>query len=157
MRKEIFNALSFDKKTGQFCWLKTSGKAIKGSFAGAIHTNGYIKIGYKGKRYYAHRLAWEIYYGDEPADMIDHINGNRTDNRIENLRLANSLKNSQNIRFPHCDNKSGLLGVFRQRKKFSAQICTNGVKICLGTFETAQEAHNAYIQAKRNFHDFCTI
>ena len=90
---------------------------------------------------------------------IDHINGNRTDNRIANLRAVTRGGNMQNQRRAHASNTSGLLGVYYKpkNKKWAAQIQANKKRMNLGLFKTAEEAHTAYLKAKRELHDTCTI
>lgn len=100
---------------------------------------GYISCG----SVLAHRLAWFIYYGIVP-DVIDHINGVKTDNRISNLRNVTQHKNTFNT------NAKG----FRKRDsgRYSAEIMLSRRKISLGTFDTEQEAHQAYLDAKKIYH-----
>ena len=105
----------------------------------------------------AHRLVWMVVHGEFPGDMIDHINGNPTDNRIENLRVVTHSVNMQNRRTARSTNKTGLLGVSVSGSKFSAEIRIDGTQVCLGRFETAQMAHEAYVNAKRTHHIGCTI
>jgi hypothetical protein len=116
----------------------------------------YISIGNRAnqKKYPAHRLAWLYVYGEWPTDQIDHINGNKLDNRIVNLREADHKLNSENIYKPQSNNKSGYRGVifFKRDNNYQAQITTNKKRIHLGYFKTAQEAHEAYLNAKFILH-----
>ena len=142
--------LSYDKQTGAFVWIVSPAKNVfVGSVAGNISNIGYRVIKIKGKSYKAHRLAWLYEYGKFPIQQIDHINGNRSDNSIVNLRLASQTQNSQNkIRKPK--NKSGYKGVSVERNgKFRAHIRVNRKLVSLGTHETAKEAHAAYCNAAR--------
>lgn len=109
--------------------------------------------------YLEHRLAWLYVTGTWPSDQIDHVNGIRDDNRIFNLREATGPENNGNQRQARSDNKTGLLGVYwdKQHKKFSAKIMFSGKHKYLGYFPTAEEAHAAYIKAKRELHSHCTI
>jgi hypothetical protein len=107
--------------------------------------------------YEEHRLVWLYHTGEWPDNPIDHINGNPKDNRIENLRSVSHVVNMQNQRRAMSTSKTGLLGAFPWKGKFLAQITVDGRIRNLGVFKTAQEAHEAYVKAKREFHDGCTI
>ncbi len=88
---------------------------------------------------------------------IDHINGDKVDNRLENLRLVSHGENLQNIRKPMRNNTSGFLGVCRSGGKFMATISVNGKSLNLGSFDKPEAAHAAYVAAKRRLHACCTI
>lgn len=104
------------------------------------HHNGYTTIGYKGKYYSAARLAWYLYYKEWP-NQIDHINGNRSDNRICNLRNVTSKQNNQNLK---CHREGHLLGTCYRRENNTWRMRTiRGTYI--GKFKTQQEAHEAYL------------
>jgi hypothetical protein len=98
----------------------------------------------------AHRLAWMLYYGREAPGMIDHRNGDRQDNRIENLRIATHSQNGANAR-RHSRNTSGLKGAswMPKRGKWQASITVRNKQIGLGYFDTKEEAHAAYLIAAR--------
>jgi hypothetical protein len=89
--------------------------------------------------------------------MVDHINGRRDDNRWCNLRDASRLVNQQNMRRAVAGSASGLLGAHKKRGKWSSQIKVRGVLVKLGIFETADQAHAAYLAAKRQLHEGCTL
>jgi hypothetical protein len=128
-----------------------------GRSCGAVRPDGYIEVGVLGGNYTAHRLAWLWMTGDWPTGHIDHINGNRTDNRWSNLRITDHAGNAQNRSRPNRNNKVGLLGVCPEgATRFGAKIRVNGVRIWLGAFDTPEEAHGAYIKAKRDLHKGCT-
>lgn len=106
----------------------------------------------------AHRLAWKMFYGAEPFGQVDHIDGNRDNNKIINLRLANQSENSQNQKKARADNKSGFLGVStRSNGRFSATIGIGRKRIHLGTYSSPEDAHKAYLQAKEQIHPFSTL
>lgn len=120
-----------------------------------------ISEGYKvgnmlGRRVLAHRAAWAIYYGKWPADQIDHINGDGTDNRIANLREATNAENQQNLSMRQ-DNRSGFLGVSWHSAggKWRASIRSKGQIYHLGLFEHIFDAAAAYRLAKKRLHTFC--
>jgi len=153
---ELRESLNYDADTGIFTWNKNHQIVKKGDFAGYLKKNGYHSIWYKGKSYQAHRLAWFYFYGYMPEKSIDHINGIKNDNRIENLREATVAENLKNIK-KYSTNKSGYKGVHfcNSRKKWIAQCTFNKKKITLGTFSNALEASIAYEKfAKENHGKF---
>ena len=150
--RELFD---YDPDTGVISWRqRTKSRRIQGAEAGSLKTSGYLVVGIDSKVYLAHRVAWLIVYGSWPNDTIDHINGVRSDNRLENLRDVSRKSNVENQRGPNADNKSGFLGVrwHKRGKKFYAAIKTNRKCIHLGGYTTPEEAHQAYITAKRQLH-----
>ena len=152
--------LDYDPLTGSLTWkVRRSKTAIAGSTAGCLTRFGYWKVVVDGRQYYAHRLAWLIVNGEWPTNQIDHKNGVRTDNRIVNLRDVTRITNNENRRLPESCNKLGILGVFKSQgcKNFCAQIKIKGKSIHLGSFPSTQEAHAAYLEAKRQHHQGCTI
>lgn len=157
---ELKKYLNYDHNTGIFTWIFQAGRRVKvGMVAGTVKEDGRIEIALNRKKYKAHRLAWLYIHGEYPINQIDHINGNSLDNRINNLREATQQQNMQNKRAPQSNNKSGVLGVSfcKKSKKFMAQIGKNGKQKRLGYFVSPKEAHEAYLKAKRELHEFCTI
>jgi hypothetical protein len=149
--------LSYDPETGLFLWKISRSNRVKiGSEPGCTTNTGYICIKLDSKKYQAHRLAWLYVYGYMPKNDVDHINGNRIDNRIINLREATRSENIQNLKKCNSNNKTGLLGSCFNKSvnKFQAQIVINYKRIHLGYFNTAIEAHEAYIKAKRELHPY---
>ncbi len=146
--------LSYDPETGRFTRKIDSrrGRAKAGDIAGSIECTGYAAIWVDGVKYLAHRLAWLYVTGEWPADLIDHINGFRADNRIGNLRQADNWTNQQNLGGPKGNNTSGFLGVSRSKARWKAEIRAFGVRKHIGTFDTPQEAHSAYLLAKKVLH-----
>ncbi len=137
--------LDYDAASGKFTWRFKRGKMRAGSLAGAQGHDGRIVIGVDREILLAHRLAWLHHYGEWPADDIDHINMDRSDNRICNLRVATPSQNLANQ--PARKNTStGLKGVSfdRERGKFKAQIKVNYKGRLIGRFDTAEEASEAY-------------
>lgn len=151
--------LHYNLQTGTFTRIKGgSGKgASRGSIAGYDHGQGYIRISVDGEAYRAHRLAFLCVTGKWPAHEVDHINGIRSDNRWENLRELTGGENTHNQRKPHRNGSTGFLGVRAFEGKYRAAIGVNGARIHLGTFDTPQLAHAAYVAAKRELHSSCTI
>ena len=156
-QSQLKEYLSYDVNTGVFSCIKASGYRKVGDRVG--NPNGkYIQIGICGERHRAHRLAWLYIYGCFPKE-IDHINGDGRDNRICNLREVTHQENSQNHVKPPRHNSSGYLGVsfFKGTNRYSAYIQADGKKKHLGYFDNSQQAHNAYLQAKRALHPTCSI
>ena len=151
--------LTYDLQSGKFYWKTNRGYHIKvGDVAGCLHHSGYIVIAIEKQQYQAHRLAWLYVHGEYPKNHIDHINGIRSDNRIENLRDAIQSENCQNLKKSR--GLSGLLGASIdpvRKNRWKSSIKLNGKNIYLGWFKTPKEAHQAYIQAKRQLHPFGTL
>ena len=149
----LCSLLAYDSTTGDLVWRQhVSDKVRAGSIAGHLRKDGYRTITVQGSRFLAHRLVWAINTGSWPAHNIDHINGNPSDNRIENLRDVGQRQNIQNLYSAKSHNKLGLLGVVRDREKFAARIVVNGKRIHLGSFTCPNAAHAAYIKAKQQHH-----
>lgn len=151
--------LSYDQDTGFFTWNVSRGRCAKGDVAGCLNPQGYIQIMVDGLNYTAHRIAWLIVHGNWPNNEIDHLNGLRDDNRLANLRDVTATINQQNIRRARSDNHTGLLGASwnKENKKFVSSIRVSGKRITLGSFPTAEEAHAAYLRAKRELHAGCLL
>jgi len=115
--------------------------------------DGYFQGIILGRSYLAHRVIWAVHFGSWPSQQIDHINGNRADNRIENLREVSSSENSQNSK-KRKDNTSGFKGVsFDTRSgRWQAQIMKQGKSFHLGFYNAPEEASKAYIAASNRLH-----
>jgi hypothetical protein len=148
-QERLKELLHYDAETGVFTWLQRRGGSLKGDKAGNLNVTGYIHIYVDGSPYKAHRLAWLYEAGEFPPGFIDHINGVRDDNRLCNLRPVTNQENVCNIRGVRSDSKTGILGVSRRQSKYVAVVRHKGERYFLGYFETAEEAHDAYIAKKR--------
>lgn len=150
--------LHYDADAGVFTRLvQRGGLGRPGSRPNTLSNYGYPLIGVDGVLYLAHRLAWLYVRGEWPVGYLDHINGVKTDYRICNLRDATQHVNMQNLRKPTRLNRSGYLGVCRNHNRFRATIKIDGKQKFLGNFDSAEEAHAAYLEAKRKHHEGCTI
>jgi hypothetical protein len=143
---------------GTLRWLKSPRSDIPaGSEAGALNVRqGYRQVSFAGKSIPAHRLIFALYHGrfPDPKKQIDHINGNRTDNRKENLRECTQAENLRNQGAKPWSS-TGIKGVSNDGHKarpWFAQICTDGKRKWLGRFATADEAKAAYNAACRLYH-----
>lgn len=153
--------LYYDPDTGLFTWRVargSGGRIPAGAVAGSRIGDGYLRLKSEGVQYKLHRVAVLYMTGHWPAEQVDHINGVRDDNRWSNLRCVGCTFNLQNQRRAHPGSASGLLGVSRRRDgRWKALITVNYVTRSLGTFSTPEDAHAAYINAKRLLHPGCTI
>ncbi len=143
-------------ENGSLKWkVSPARRAKRGDIVGSIQTSGYCVFMYKGKRYYSHRIIWEMLHGPIPDGVeIDHINHDRADNRIENLRLVSGKENMKNKSMQK-NNISGVTGVSwnKNRMKWQAQISVNGKIIYLGIFSDFNSAVSARKVAE-NRHEF---
>jgi hypothetical protein len=138
--------------------IRTSMRTPAGMIVGSDNGRGYLRTMVDGVVYRVHRLVWLWVTGEWPTGEIDHINGVTHDNRFENLRDVDRSLNNQNMKRAQRNNRSsGLLGAYRHGKKWQAQITADSETRCLGTFDTPEEAHAAYLEAKRLIHPGCTI
>lgn len=155
------SVLRYSPATGQFTWTRDRRGGMKaGSAAGTITRSGYVQIHCMGKLYFAHRLAWLFVYGIWPYGVVDHIDGDGTNNRIDNLRDVSRAVNQQNQRRAHRSNKSsGLMGAHfdARTRRWMAKISHENRTVNLGRYDTAEDAHAAYLKAKRAIHIGATI
>lgn len=157
-QSELKELLDYNQDTGIFTWKKRTSNRIKiGSVAGNLHCRGYIELKVNGIRCLAHRLAWLYEHGELPK-LIDHINGDRKDNRICNLRLASYAENVYNSKI-RSDNKSGVRCVSWNNRinKWEVRIKLNGKLHSFGSYEDLslakivadkirQENHNKFFR-----------
>jgi hypothetical protein len=143
---QLKELLEYDPDTGVLR-NRANGRSI-----GWRHSAGYRQCMIGKKKYFIHRLAWLYAHGHLPKEQIDHINGDRSDNRICNLRIATQKQNSANMKI-RSNNKVGFKGVSRinRSKPFFASIHVDGKTKYLGIFATAEEAHEAYLLAARMY------
>ena len=155
--------VQYDPDTGNFFAAIDSqcgkGRIIRcaGTKLGTVSDQGYIKITVHSRYVLAHRLAWLYITGEWPANGIDHKDGNPSNNAFANLRDVTPRINSENQRRARSDNSNGLLGVTNSGAKFRAGIQISGKKLHLGSFDTPNSAHQAYLSAKRRMHEGNTL
>ena len=147
--KKLFD---YDPLTGLFTnkTVRGHGRVKIGEVAGSIYANGYRYIEINGKAYRSCRLVWLYVYGEFPATFVEHRNGQKSDDRLENLRLATNGENQANRGTPS-NNTSGTKGVRFEtdRWRWRAQIMINGKSKNLGRFKTRDEAMVAYEKAAK--------
>lgn len=149
-QKELKQIISYDKDSGEIKWINSKIKNRNGKIAGYVNAYGYRVLMLKGKFYLCHRLAWIYEYGSIQSGMvIDHINGDKLDNRIKNLRMVTERENFNNRTKNRNGNKFGCY-YDKQYKKWRSSIIDGGKKVNLGRFATEEEAHQAYISYSKN-------
>lgn len=158
------DAFDYDYDTGVFRWkaLNKKGRRVRVGDAAGNFDGRYVYLHLDGMKFAAHRAALAIANGQWPsAPQIDHIDGDKRNNRLDNLRAATPGTNQQNQRRAQRSSSTGFLGVVpvkdNSSRPFRAQIWINGAAKNLGNFATALEAHEAYVLAKRRLHEGCTI
>jgi hypothetical protein len=143
--------LHYDAETGKFTWLVSRRYVVKaGDEAGCVKSAGYRYIQIDGKAYRSHRLAWLITHGCWPSLVIDHMNGNKDDNRIANLRDVTKQQNACNNNLQRQRTSSRFPGVSLRKKtgKWGAYLTRDNKTKALGVFDTEEEAHAAFIAAR---------
>lgn len=149
---EVF---SYDAETGVITRNVDGLKSKKGDVvSGSGNSRGYKRTTLDGERIYLHRLAWLLHYGKWPNQEIDHIDGDRSNNAIGNLRDVSHSVNMQNLKSPLKTNKTGLLGVSVAGwcGRYQATILVSGKQRHLGYFNDPKEAHAMYMKAKKELH-----
>ena len=138
--------LDYNPKTGQFTWKAGRRKGKVAGYTRKKPARPYVVIQLDGQKHLAHRLAWLYMMGDWPPDEIDHINGDPTDNRWSNLRMATPSLNNHNKSY---QNKTGYQGVRRYASgRCQARICKDGQRFNLPVRQTLEEAAADYQMAR---------
>lgn len=153
--KRLHEVLLCDPDKGILIWKPRPGIARNdraGKIAGSKRKkDGYISLSIDRKPLLAHRIIWAMYYGYWPIKYLDHINRNRSDNRISNLREVSCSENCQNTTI-YKSNKNGVKGVYYHSGGYEARISVNRKKIYLGFFRTFEEAKAARLSAEAVLH-----
>lgn len=152
MTKDLLHSL-FEYRDGVLFWkIKPSQRTNIGDVAGGDHGNGHFKVRVNGKKTYVHRVVFMMHHGFVPK-YIDHIDGNPSNNRVENLRAATHSENIMNKKL-QSNNSTGVRGVHYCKKlqKFRAEITVDRKKIPLGLFSDIDEASRVYADASKKYH-----
>ena len=148
--KELFN---YNPSTGIFTRCRATCNAVTaGEVVGSKMSNGYLTASRFGKMYRLHRLAWIHYYGEWPDGDVDHINGIRSDNRLDNLRVLSRSYNNLNKSKANSQNKLGVLGVSvcKKSKRYVAEFKIDG-KRYHKRFDLLEEAEEQYLEWKSKY------
>lgn len=152
---EVFN---YDPLTGELTWAATrNNRCQAGSRAGTLNRNNVWQVCFDRKTYFQHRIIWLYMTGDWPKNVIDHIDGDPSNNCWNNLRDVTQSINRQNLKGATSRSASGYLGVFAMYDKWYFAIKAGGVNKRYGPFVTPEVAHCKYLEAKRVLHKGCTI
>ena len=158
---EIRRLFDLNAETGEVRWTAASSQGRNtNKVAGSTAGNGYRAVKIGGTSYLMHRIVWALAYGEWPASPIDHIDGNRANNSVCNLRLVTPSQNMQNLAVTGRASASGLVGAIyvpgtsRRRERWESKIKVNGISKYLGSFKTPEEAQSAYLRAKAELHPF---
>ncbi len=144
---KIAKSIFIYRPDGTLIWkVKPSNNVKLGAIVGTLFNTGYVRTSYKKVFYYVHRIVWLLHHKKFPNGIIDHINGNKTDNRISNLRVCTHRENGSNRKI-HREGK--LVGCSKHGDKYQAQIQINGQYVYLGLFATENEAVEKYQDALR--------
>lgn len=154
-QEQLKRHLYYDRVRGDFYWRNPLQRSCSKPWdkAGSLGKKGYIKIVIAGKTYEAHRLAWMYVHGRFPAECMDHKNGVKNDNRLENLREATKSQNNFNVG-RYSNNQSGIKGVHwvNASKKWRAEISAHGKRVDLGMFGSIDDAKSAIDVARIDLH-----
>ena len=148
MMDRVSDLISYNPSTGKFTWKVSRGTKKQGAEAGTVRSDGYIAIQLNGKKIQAASVAWYLTHGYWPK-LVDHLNRDKQDNRLANLREATPSQNGYNRSRTQ---KSGLRGVYPSNSKWIAKITINKIPVYLGTFDTPEEAHEEYVKQSKQHH-----
>ena len=149
--EEVARELRYEPDTGHLYWIKRGCRRVLGKPAGCLNHDGYRKVQINGVVMQAHRVAWLLHYREWPSKYVDHINGERDDNRIANLREVTRSQNLQNKEI--VKRGKALPGTFyrKHRDKYESHMRVDGKYIGLGVYDTEEEAHQAYLDGVKRY------
>lgn len=152
-QEELKQLLYYDEKIGRFIRVLSKGRAKVGDIAGTLNQNGYRSVQVNGKPCQEHCLVWLYTYGAFPKGLIDHVDCDKSNNRLENLRESSNAENQRN-RGKNSNNTSGYKGVVwcKRTRKWKAQICTDGKTKSIGRCVSKEEAYHARCLAAKELH-----
>jgi hypothetical protein len=150
LSKEKLHAL-FEYRDGKLYWRELAPGRRRSLLAGSVGTNRYVNVFVERKQIYAHRIIYMMFTGDSP-ETIDHINGDRSDNRIENLRACSQSDNNKNMS-KSSRNKSGVKNVswYMPYKKWRVALRVDGKQRCIGYYEDIEAASLAAKEARDRY------
>jgi hypothetical protein len=151
--ERVKDVVDYQSISGEFVWkISPTSSVAVGSRAGSVHSSGYKIITIDGTRVRAHRLAWFYNHGVWPSNGMDHINGQKLDNRLENLRDSTASVSSFNRGRPS-NNTSGIVGVRwdKRGKKWRASITIKHKDVYLGAYDNVRDAQAARAKAERKY------
>lgn len=155
-KEELDRLFSYDPETGALSWkvqINRAWHARPGTAAGTTTMRGYLQVGISGVYYLVHRIIWKMMTGEDPTDQIDHVDGDRKNNKWANLRAADASQNMSNRKVGR-NNNSGIKGVCwdRYHKAWVAYIGIGGEQKRLGRFKSIEEAAAARQEASARSH-----
>lgn len=155
--QRLWELFTYSPGTGILAWKTRKGGRLAGTRAGNVERSGYRVVKLDDQIFKEHRIIWAYCTGEWPAVEIDHVDGDKTNNRVSNLRTVTRNGNAQNLRGGR--GKSPLLGAHwnTEAGRWRSKIVADGKQKFLGYFSTPEEAHEAYLRAKRELHSTCTI
>jgi hypothetical protein len=150
-QEELRRLFDYDPLTGELRWQRSQGSRLAGALAGRIRPDGYLIVGISRVYYLSHRLIWKMVLGSDPVAFVDHRDGNKLNNRWDNLRAATNGQNLQNSKLRR-DNTSGVKGVHPYRNRWVATISAGHGQIILGRFISKQDAIAVRAKAEKTLH-----
>lgn len=156
---ELLSYIKYEPSLDKWFWKKKpSKKTLVGSEAGSTNESGYRSVCLNKKNYLLHRVTWFWYYGEVPH-QIDHLDGDPSNNKIDNLRIASHMINMQNKRKAMSNSETGFLGVHYRKDRGIYYACINYNKQYkyLGSRNTPEEAYKLYLNAKQKLHEGNTL
>lgn len=150
--EQLRSKFYYDPESGEIMRKRNTGRWRAGTLVGTTAHGLYRATKLSTGKVYIHILAWALHYGDWPGSIIDHVDGNPSNNRIGNLRLATKSQNGCNRGATRL-NSTGAKGVCRARSgRYRAEICINQKHFRLGEFDTLEEARQAYARKSIELH-----